>query len=240
MSIARGWFVTGTDTGVGKTLVTLALMRLLQEAGQHVAGMKPVASGCARTPEGLRNDDALRLRAQSDVQLEYAVHNPYAFAPPIAPHLAAQQAGITIDLDVIADAGAQLSAQANCLVVEGVGGWLVPLNDHATLADLAARLQLPVILVVALRLGCLNHALLSAAAIEHSGVPLAGWVANGPEPDMEAGPENIDALKSRLSAPLLGILPALSRPDINQLAHCLQLPAPGVAPVLPAHIRPGS
>lgn len=224
MSSARGWFVTGTDTGVGKTLVSLALMHRLQESGLRVAGMKPVASGCARLSQGLRNDDAVQLRAQSDVQLDYAVHNPYAFAPPVAPHIAARQAGITIDADVIVAAAARLSERADCLIVEGAGGWLVPLNDHETLAGLAVRLQLPVILVVAMRLGCLNHALLTARAVEHSGLSLAGWVANCLEPDMEAGQENINSLKSRLSAPLLGILPALSGPDTRQLAHCLVLP----------------
>lgn len=224
MSVPPGFFVTGTDTGVGKTRVALALMRRLQDTGQRVCAMKPVAAGCTRTAAGLRNDDAVLLRAQSNVQLDYATHNPYALEPAIAPHIAARQAGITIELEPVLAACARLAAVSGCVMVEGAGGWLVPLNDRATLADLAQQLQLPVILVVALRLGCLNHALLSAAAITRSGLPLAGWVANCPEPGMEVVQENVNALKSRLPAPLLGVLPVLPAADARQMADLLVLP----------------
>ncbi len=178
MSEHGGIFVTGTDTGIGKTVVSLGLMQALQDQGLTVAGMKPVSAGCEQTAAGLRNDDAVLLQQQSSITLEYAAVNPYAFEPAIAPHLAARAAGVEIDLDVILTAYRALAARVDCVVVEGVGGWRVPLNERASVADLAAALGLDVCLVVGLRLGCLNHALLSAASIEAAGCHLAGWVAN--------------------------------------------------------------
>lgn len=223
MTSASGYFVTGTDTGVGKTAVALGLMHCLQAQGYRVAGMKPVASGCETTPAGLRNADALQLQRQSSVATDYALVNPYAFAPAIAPHIAAQQAGVRIELDTIQSAYTELAAQMDRVVVEGVGGWLVPLNERETLADLACKLELPVILVVGIRLGCLNHALLSAAAIGHAGLQLAGWVANRLPPEADCAGENINALKSRLPAPLLGIVPALDMPGASEIAQHLAL-----------------
>jgi dethiobiotin synthetase len=227
MAEVRGWFITGTDTGVGKTVVSLALMQLLQQRGDSVLGMKPVASGCEHTPAGLRNDDALRLQQQSSLQLDYALVNPYAFEPAIAPHLAAAAAGVRIEPAVIAAACARLAAQARYVVVEGVGGWLVPLNETDLLADLAARLGLPVILVVGIRLGCLNHALLTVESIERSGQQLAGWVANCQQATDAITRGNIVTLEARIGAPLLGVMPWQPGQDADFMAPHLSLPHPG-------------
>ena len=162
-------FVTGTDTGVGKTLVASGLLHGLTRRGLRTAGMKPVATGCVRTAEGLRNDDALCLARNASTTADYAEINPYAFEPAIAPHLAATAAGVRMDLDRIAHAFNGLARRADRIVVEGVGGWRVPINDRDDVADLAVRLGLPVVLVVGVRLGCLNHARLTAAAIAQSG-----------------------------------------------------------------------
>ncbi len=221
MSELSGYFVTGTDTGIGKTVITLGLMHVLQGQGRRVAGMKPVASGCERTAAGLRNGDALQLQRQTSVALDYERVNPYAFEPAIAPHIAAARAGVQISLDAIQSACLQLAGQVDCVVVEGVGGWAVPLNRHEMLPDLARLLDLPVILVVGMRLGCLNHALLSAAAIERAGLQLAGWVANCPGAPPECLDENISTLKSRISAPLLGVVPELAEPVPGQVAQYL-------------------
>lgn len=202
--MTRGYFVTGTDTGVGKTRISLGLMSLLQTQGHVVTGMKPVASGCSRSPAGLVNDDALRLQAQASFRVPYEQVNPYAFEPAIAPHLAANMAGVKIEPAVIREAFEQLTEAADRVVVEGVGGWLVPINASQTMVDVALELGLPVILVVAVRLGCLNHAMLSSEAIGASGLPFAGWIANRLDPGCEAAAENILALRERLDAPFLG------------------------------------
>lgn len=207
MNSCSGYFITGTDTGVGKTAVTLGLMQALQDRGNTVVGMKPVAAGCEQTPAGLRNDDALRLQQQASIALDYALVNPCAFAPSIAPHIAAEQAGVRLDIDDIYGKYNQLCDVSDYVLVEGAGGWQVPLNEDETLADLAVRLNLDVIMVVGIRLGCLNHALLTAAAITASGCTLAGWVANQLPPLPECAQENINYLKSSISVPLLGVLP---------------------------------
>jgi dethiobiotin synthetase len=203
MSGPRGYFITGTDTGVGKTVVTLGVMRCLQDRGLRVAAMKPVASGCRR------NDDALQLQRQSALALPYHDVNPYAFEPAIAPHLAAAEVDVRIDLDRIGSAFERLSAGVDRICVEGVGGWLVPLNESQTMADLATALGLDVILVVGMRLGCLNHALLTAQAIGAAGLGLAGWVANLPSAGIERVGENIATLEERIAAPRLGTIPFL-------------------------------
>jgi len=218
-----GYFITGTDTGVGKTVVTLGLMRYLQAQGLSVAAMKPVASGCERTAAGLRNGDALQLQQQASIPLDYALVNPYAFEPAIAPHIAAAQAGVRIDSGTILSAYRQLACQADCVLVEGVGGWQVPLTKHETLADLARLLGLDVLLVVAIRLGCLNHALLSAASIAASGCQLRGWVANLVPPLPEFAEENINTLKSMLSSPLVGVVPAIPAIRADIVAENLAL-----------------
>ena len=221
-----GYFITGTDTNVGKTVITLGLMQYLQQQGQTVAAMKPVASGCEMTPQGLRNDDAVQLQQQSSVQLDYDLINPYAFEPAIAPHIAAARCGVRIEPEKIRLGYAGLAEQVDCVLVEGAGGWLVPLNDHSTMADLAVQLGLDTILVVGIRLGCLNHALLTVAAIQSSGLKLAGWVANClTSGQAEALDENINALKSRISAPLLGVVPTLGKVSAKTVADCLSLQA---------------
>lgn len=219
-----GYFVTGTDTGVGKTVISLGLMQLLQDQGLRVVGMKPVASGCERTSDGLRNTDALRLQHQSSDMPDYAMVNPYAFEPPIAPHIAAAQAGISIDLETLQKNYQSLSENADRVIVEGVGGWQVPLSKKASMTDFARLLELPVILVVGIRLGCLNHALLTARAIAADGLRLAGWVANTLPPVSAAMDENISSLKSMINAPLLGVLPALVDSSSATVASHLVLP----------------
>lgn len=205
--MTRGYFITGTDTNVGKTRIACALLAAFNARGLTTAAFKPVASGCKQTPDGLRNDDALLLQQQASLRTSYDEVNPYAFAPAIAPHLAAQQAEIEIDFTRLRTAYHQLAARAEIVIVEGAGGWLVPLGTNTTVADLAQTLDLPVILVVGLRLGCLNHALLTTDAIRQRGLTLASWVANSLDPNMTAVQDNISALSERLNAPLLGYLP---------------------------------
>ena len=195
-----GIFVTGTDTGVGKTLIACALLHALAASGRAVIGMKPVAAG----REDGRFHDVTSLMAASTVCAPESLINPYAFDPAIAPHIAAAQTGAHISIEKIAQAYARLSALADVVVVEGAGGYLIPLNERETSADLAVALALPVVLVVGLRLGCLNHALLTQRAIAADGLVLAGWVANCIDPAMPALAENIAALEQRLDAPLLG------------------------------------
>jgi dethiobiotin synthetase len=204
--VTRGYFVTGTDTGVGKTRVSLGLMHLLQKQGHVVTGMKPVASGCRPTPAGLINDDALLLQARASFTVPYHQVNPYAFEPPIAPHIAARQLGMQIELGVIEQALADLTQAADRVIVEGVGGWLVPIDAQRTMADVAAALKLPVVMVVGIRLGCLSHALLTAAAIDAAPVTFAGWIANHPDPDCDAADEIIASLRERFSVRFLGKL----------------------------------
>jgi dethiobiotin synthetase len=217
--MSRGYFVTGTDTGVGKTLVSQALLHRLRQTSASVAGFKPVASGCQLTAEGLRNEDALALQQASSVAMPYATVNPYAFAPPVAPHLAAQVAGVTIDCAFIQRSIDAVPAEQ--IVVEGVGGWLVPLNEQQTIADLAQLLNLPVVLVVGLRLGCINHALLTAAAIQARGLELAGWVANQIDPAFSFCEENIAAIDARVGAPLLMRIPWYATlPRAEYLSAC--------------------
>ncbi len=225
MTSRSGFFITGTDTGVGKTIVTLGLMAHLQARGKTVAAMKPVATGCERGPAGLVNDDALRLQRQASVALPYALVNPYAFEPPVAPHIAAAREGVTIELDTIRSACSEIAGKADCVLVEGVGGWQVPLNDDDTLADLARVLGLEVVMVVGIRLGCLNHALLTAESIMASGCFPAGWVANRLPPGADYAEENINTLKSRLSFRFLGEVPAMDPVEPGRVARCLSLPA---------------
>lgn len=204
--MSRGVFVTGTDTGIGKTYASVALLAGLRARGLRAVGMKPVASGCRVTPDGLRNEDAEALMAASDPVPDYAHCNPYAFEPAIAPHIAARAAGVEIGTERIHAALARIAHDTERVVVEGVGGWLAPLSDTLTQADLARALELPVILVVGLRLGCLNHALLSARAIRADGCTLRGWIANRIDPAMSHAEENLATLRARLDAPLLGVL----------------------------------
>jgi len=227
MGRSPGYFITGTDTGVGKTAVTLGLMQLLQDRGQRVAGMKPVASGATLTPQGLRNDDATRLQQQSSIELDYREVNPVAFEHPLAPHIAAATAGSRIDLALLEQGCSNLRIKVDRVCVEGIGGWLVPLNERDSVADLAVRLGLEVILVVGIRLGCLNHALLTARAIETSRLALAGWVANSLPPPPDSRDKIINTLESMIYAPLLGVVPALDPPSAKAVAGYLALPGTG-------------
>jgi len=221
----KGWFITGTDTGIGKTWVSAGLMHGLRERGLAVAGMKPVASGCESTPGGLRNEDALMLRAQCSADVPYERINPYAFSPPIAPHIAAGEASVAIDFARIAEQYALLAESADRVVVEGVGGWLVPLDlgRGSAVADLAEYLGLPAIVVVGIRLGCINHALLTVESIRSRGVPLSGWVANLVEPATDRVEENIATLERLIDAPMLGVVPHLEGPDAPRVAGALDL-----------------
>ncbi len=220
----RGFFVTGTDTDVGKSWISLGLIERLKQRGYSVGVMKPVAAGCQSVTGQLRNEDATLLQRQASIQLDYNRLNPYALEPAIAPHIAADEIGLRIDIETLYQHYLTIAGQCDRVVVEGAGGWLVPLNDFQTIADLAKRLQLPVILVVGMRLGCINHALLSAAAIRASGLPLAGWVANQVTPTMERLKENIAAITQRVDAPLLGHVPHLPSLDASEIATHLQLP----------------
>ncbi len=219
-------FVAGTDTDVGKTLVAAALLIKCRERGQTAAGMKPVAAGCELRGGRLWNADVAALTAASGMTLDRALVNPYLFAAPIAPHIAAAEEGIDIDLEHIAGCYARLCEKADAVVVEGAGGFLVPLGGDSDGGDLARRLGLPVLLVVGMRLGCINHALLTQEAIAARGLTLAGWVANRVDPGMARFDANLAALESRLRAPLLGVIPFLDRPDAAAAARHLELPPP--------------
>jgi dethiobiotin synthetase len=206
-----GYFLAGTDTGSGKTRVTVGLLRCLHNAGIVASGMKPVASGMIRTIRGDINEDVSAIAAESrsftGSTPDLSDINPYCFEPPVSPHIAAERAGIEIDLGRIASAYERLSQCTDAVIVEGTGGWLAPIGATTTMADIARLLALPVVLVVGLRLGCLNHALLSVAAIEHSGLRLAGWIGSAIDPAMQAAAENIDTLRRRIPAPALAVLP---------------------------------
>ncbi len=208
----QGFFVTGTDTEVGKTVISVGLIYALQQQGLKVAAMKPVASGCQMTVDGLRNEDALSLQQAADIKVDYQDINPYAFEPAIAPHIAAQQAAVGIDLTRLLQGYQQLQSRSDAVVVEGAGGWLVPLNDNQCIADLAIKINLPVVLVVAIKLGCINHALLTADSIRATGLELAGWVANDFLDD-EQHEEIIHSIQARINAPCLGLVPRLQKAD---------------------------
>ena len=208
---ARGIFVAGTDTGVGKTLIACALLRGFVAGGWRAVGMKPVAAGAVRRAGGWLQDDVTRLQDAGNVKAAPEIMNPYCFAPPIAPHIAAREAGLPIRLAVIERRYRQLARIADVVVTEGVGGLLVPLGRSFDAADIPARLELPVLLVVGLRLGCLNHALLTVAALQARGLRLVGWVANHIDPDMARAEQNLDALRMRIPAPLLGSVAYLRR-----------------------------
>ncbi len=197
--MSRGLFVTGTDTGIGKTVAAVAILRSLVASGRRAVGMKPVSAGI---DEGTQvNADVAAMDAAGNVAAPLAERNPYAFGPPIAPHVAAARAGVAIDLERIADAYARLAARADAVVVEGAGGPLVPIDARRDMLDIAQRLRVPVVLVVGVRLGCLNHALAAELAIRSRGLELAGWIANRIDPAMEAADDTLAALDARLPAP---------------------------------------
>ncbi len=218
----KGWFVTATDTDAGKTLVAAALVHALRAVGNRMAVMKPVAAGAEQTPDGPRNDDALQLIAASGRALDYARVNPWLFEQPVAPHLAAARAGVDMEIAPLVNGARALMTDADRLVVEGAGGWLTPLNDRQTLGDLARALGLPVVLVVPIRLGCINHALLTARAIRADGCVLAAWVANFVDPRMAFVDENIATIQRHLSVPCLGRIP--ERAGLTPVSLNLRVP----------------
>lgn len=216
-------YVTGTDTGIGKTIASTALLHALRSGGLHAVGMKPVASGCVRTGTGWHNEDALALLEASDPRPDYADLNPYALPSPLAPEIAAREAGVEIELGKIVSAFERLRTSADAVVVEGVGGWLAPLSATLDQAEVARVLRLPVVMVVGMRLGCLNHARLTARAIADDGCELAGWIANHVDPGMERQDENFELLRVRLQAPCWGRLPFSPKPDARDMSHALTL-----------------
>lgn len=229
--MSAAFFVTGTDTDVGKTTIAAGLLRAARLAGLSTAAVKPLASGCEAGADGLRNSDALALLAECSLPLSYAEVNPFAFAPAIAPHLAAREAGVPLKVEVLAAAvQAVLAQRADFTLVEGAGGWRVPLDGQATLAELPVALDLPVILVVGVRLGCINHALLTAEAIARDGLRLAGWVANVLDPQTSRLDDNLRTLTERLAAPCLGRVPRLQQADAAAVARHLNIGLLGLAP----------
>ncbi|MDH0893562.1 MULTISPECIES: dethiobiotin synthase [unclassified Pseudomonas] len=228
--MTQAYFVTGTDTEIGKTTIAAGLLHAARLAGLSTAAAKPVASGCVPTGEGLRNDDALALLGECSLALAYDEVNPFAFAPAIAPHLAAREAGVELSVARLLPAVRRvLDRGADFSLVEGAGGWRVPLAGDESLSDLAVALRLPVILVVGVRLGCINHAVLSAEAIQREGLALAGWVANIVEPRTSRLEDNLATLAERLPAPCLGRVPRLERATPAAVAAHLSLPPSGAA-----------
>jgi len=228
--MSRAYFVTGTDTEVGKTTIAAGLLHAARLTGLSTAAAKPVASGCVRTSDGLRNDDALALLGECSLALAYDEVNLFAFAPAIAPHLAAREAGVELSVARLLPAVRRvLDKGADFSLVEGAGGWRVPLTGRENLSDLAIALRLPVILVVGVRLGCINHALLSVEAIERDGLSLAGWVANIVDPQTSRLEENLATLAERLPAPCLGRVPRLATATPAAVAAYLDLRPLGAA-----------
>ena len=215
--MTRGFFITGTDTGVGKTLIAVALTRALVARGLRTAVMKPVAAGWIETPDGPRNEDALALSGASNVAAAYEDVNPWLLSTPASPHLAARADGVTIGHERILVAQRKLAAAGEIMIVEGAGGWLAPISATETMADIAVRMALPVVLVVGMRLGCLNHALLTRAAIRASALPFAGWIANGLDAPMALSRENVETLAARFGSPPLAIVPAGTEPHPSRL-----------------------
>lgn len=218
------YFVTGTDTGVGKTTAAVALLYAAAARGLSTAAIKPVAAGCEMTAVGLRNDDALRLQRASTLTLSYEQINPVALAPPIAPHFAAAQVGIQLGAEALAaQCQTVLRLNADLTLIEGAGGWRVPLNDDETFADISIALNIPIILVVDIKLGCLNHALLTAEAIRNDGLVLAGWVANRTGGRDVCHDAMVATLQERLHSPLLGDLPFAVDLEEDLLARCIDI-----------------
>ncbi len=221
-------YVTGTDTGIGKTLASCSLLHALRGQGLRASGMKPVASGCTWLDGEWKNEDALALQRASNVSANYADINPFALEHPLAPELAARDAGIDVTLAPILAAHAHLAAQADTVVVEGVGGWAAPLSANLMQADLVRALRMPVVLVVGLWLGCLSHALLSARAILSDGMTLMGWIGSHVDPSMERVQDNLVMLQERLPAPCWGVLPHVPDADPSAMASQLRVPEKGV------------
>ena len=222
--MSKSYFITGTGTDVGKTLVASGLLAAASQQGLSTVGMKPVAAGCEATGEGLRNNDALQLLAQSSLDISYEQINPVALEPAVAPHIAAAKAGRRLSADRLAGFYRGLMMQRpDFSVVEGAGGWRVPLNQRETFADLAKMIQLPVVMVVSMELGCINHALLTAEAIQRDGLTLAGWVANQVVPDMDCYQENLETLQHWIPCPMIAEIPFLPKAEAEQVVKFINL-----------------
>jgi len=219
--MGKGYFITGTDTNVGKTWATIALMRYFKSRGASVAGMKPVASGCVMQDGQLKNADALLIQENASLRIDYDLINPYAYEPPVSPHIA----GVNnpVDIDRLAAKFELVKTLADVVVVEGAGGWYTPLNEREAVSDLAIALALPVIMVVAVRLGCINHARLTYQAIKQSGVNCAGWIAVCTDPGLLSRGENIQTIKNALDTPLLGVLPYREVANFNFFSEQLKI-----------------
>jgi dethiobiotin synthetase len=220
----KKFFIAGTDTDVGKTLIASGLLQAANNKDLRTVAMKPIAAGCEQTEDGLRNEDALMLIDAMSAELPYSQVNPIAFEPPIAPHIAAMRENKQLSVSRLTGfCNGILMQPSDFVVIEGAGGWRVPLNPRETLANLAVELNLPVVLVVGMRLGCINHALLTAEAIERDGLKVAGWVANRVDPEMSCYEENLMTLKTLIQAPLLGEVPFLEDANKNTVAACLDI-----------------
>jgi len=211
--MSQGFFITGTDTDIGKTTAARALMQNLKRNGYSVNAFKPVAAGCEQTPNGLRNEDAVKLNALSSINVDYRLVNPYAYEAPIAPHIAAENTLQPIKIDHIKQCYEHIHALADYTIVEGAGGWLVPINEQQTMAHVVKALRLPVLVVVGMKLGCINHSLLTFDAIKQHGCHVAGWIANTLDCNMNSLDDNLAFLKRRLPAPLLATIPYLQSID---------------------------
>lgn len=221
----KRWFVTGTDTEVGKTVASSALLQAAAREGYCALGYKPVASGCELTAEGLRNEDALALQKYSSLPLRYEEVNPLAFLEPTSPHIVSAEQGRPIEFAAMSAGLAQLCTRGDWVLTEGAGGWFTPLSPHNTFADWVTQEQLPVILVVGIKLGCINHALLTAQAIAAAGLPFAGWIANAIQPPGKRHQEYLATLHQRLTAPFLGEIPYLTHPQaFDRAGEALRLP----------------
>lgn len=222
--MAKTFFVTGTDTGAGKTLVTSGLLSAASKQGLETIGLKPVAAGCEQTPDGLRNSDALNLLEAMSVELPYSQVNPITLEPAIAPHIAAAEEGRRITVDRLAGiCQGALMRKHDLSFIEGAGGWRVPLNNREMLSSLAVSMNTPVILVVGMKLGCISHTLLTTEAILRDGLRLAGWVANRIDPDMSRYDENLQTLKDLMPAPCLGVVPWLEDVSHDAVAERLDI-----------------
>jgi dethiobiotin synthetase len=214
-----GLFITGTDTDVGKTTIALGLIAALKDKGLRVGVMKPVSAGCEQTSEGLRNEDAVLLMQQASVDFPYEVVNPYAFEPPVAPHIAAVEVAVNIDIEVIRNSYLKIAEKVDIVIVEGAGGWLVPINEKETMADMVKALSLDVITIVGIRLGCLNHALLTSQSIAASGLNHKGWIANHLSVATERAAENVIALRERIPASLLDEIPYMEDKSLVMISE---------------------
>ena len=223
--MTKAYFITGTDTNIGKTYIATAFIEYFVSLGRKTVGMKPISAGCETLAGQLANEDALQLLAASNLNAAYCIVNPYAYAPAIAPHIAAHLAGETISIANIQAAFAQLTMLAEVIIVEGAGGFLVPINASETIADLSLALNIPIILVVGMRLGCINHALLTVQAIENKGLKIAGWIANEIGCSMPYLQENIASLVTRINAPYLGFVAWQNADSMDKIYNQLDLEA---------------